>query len=53
MGGVNIPGPDPSASCNLGRTNRLSNTPDHSVLWHSGLGTHIKLHNIMKCYYTR
>ena len=38
---LTLPGPDPSAICNLGGTNRLSNTPDHSVSWHSGLGTHI------------
>ena len=39
---LTFPGPDPSAIFILGGTKqRLSNTPDHSVSWHSGLGTHI------------
>ena len=36
-----LPGPDPSAIFILGGTNRLINTSDQSVPWHSGLGTHI------------
>ena len=38
---LTLTGPDPSAMCNLGGANRLSNMPDHSASWHSGLGTHI------------